>query len=71
MCDKNDIEDEYHFIINVCYIYNKKKSHYIPTYHKKARMCKFFDLKVTTKLVLSNRLASVKRQLIAYKILKS
>lgn len=50
LCDKRDLEDEYHFVL-ICPIYNIIRQKYIrPFYYTRPSMYKFINLMQTTKM---------------------
>ena len=54
LCDKSDIEDEYHFVL-VCPVYDSRKKYIRPFYYKRPNVFKFITLMQTNQLkVLRN-----------------
>ena len=57
LCNSNDIEDEYHFVL-ICPIYYDLRKLYIPRYyHVRPSMFKFIELLNTSNLKTLNKLA--------------
>ena len=52
LCDKSDLEDEYHFVL-VCPVYDSIRKKYIrPFYYKRSNVFKFITLMQTNQLTI-------------------
>ena len=57
LCETNDIEDEYHFVM-ICPVYRLLRIHYIPRfYYVRPSMANFLDLLNCSNANVLNRLA--------------